>query len=732
MKRCNIFTCLVLICALVLSNSFIVPSKAEAVDYAVSQSGNSVLSETMEEICSNTKFSLFVSMTTGEFAVIDKSNENIWYSNPCGREDDPYSGSDRSKTFSQLLLQYVEDNTYVQGFAASYEAEVDGGVTVTKNNNGFTVMYKFFDVKIAVPLKITLTEQGIKASINVKKIREDSDKKLLAISLLPYFGAGSVEDDGYIVVPDGCGALIDFNSGKQNLSSYNEPVYGRDTTLLGETKTKQQENSPLPLFGIKKGDQGFAAIITKGDAVASVVAGVSKNGSGYNNVYTQFGLRSTCVVDISGNKMTVYEQTKPHIDVCEVEYRFLTDDNADYTGIAKTYSKYLLENGVTPITKKSVSLLMEVYGAAKVKRSVLGIPAKVTEPLTTFAQAGNMVDELKLSGVNNITLLYNDYDRDSLSGKIPSKIKAERKLGGNSGLKKLNDRLDDMGTTLVSVVDLNTYQKSIFKNRNSAMNLGGLPGVTYQFNLGTNKPDETVKPYYHLAPALFKKIAKRFVKKYDYEKYGAIGLDSLTENLYSDFSKNRFTGRQQALTAFREGAELLSKNNSIYMRGGSAWALKYTDYIYDMPSDTSHTDLQGRAIPLYQLAVSSIIPYSIEAVNRSIDPDSMVLKCAEYGADIKYDFAYDSLGITGEAALSYLDGTWYKQWSKHTVDSYKRLSEISDIISGEMLRHNKIKENVFVTEYEGGKIVVNYSENDVTVGNTIVKANDFSVLKEGE
>jgi hypothetical protein len=138
------------------------------------------------------------------------------------------------------------------------------------------------------------------------------------------------------------------------------------------------------------------------------------------------------------------------------------------------------------------------------------------------------------------------------------------------------------------------------------------------------------------------------------------------------------------------------------------------------------------AIPLYQLAVSGIVPYSLEAVNRSVEPEKIVLKCAEYGADIKYDFTFDSLGITGEPQLSYLDGTWFKLWSDHAADSYKRLSKVSDIISGRLLYHEQVMENVFVSTFENGKVIVNYRDDSVTVGSTVVKAKDFAVLEEAE
>ena len=728
MKKCKIFLSALVAFVLLLSGMASI-SAAPAQGVLGDSSLYASVPESMEQICEKGDFVLFASMKTGEFAVKNQATGTIWFSNPPDRNDDPYSGSDRPKTFSQLVLQYIEKTTLANGFVASYSAEIEDNITVTKKENGIRILYKFYDLKIAVPLQITLTKSGIKASVDFSKIREDGDKVLLKIGILPYFAAAGAKDTGYVVVPDGCGALIEFNSGRQNLASYNEPVYGRDTTLIGDTKTKIQENSSLPLFGMKNGEQGFAAIITKGDAAASVIASISKKSSGYNNIYSEFTVRSTGTVEISGRKMSVYEEGEIRLKTCEVEYRLLNGEKADYNGIAKEYSEYLLKAGVEAQTKENVSMLMEAYGAVRINRSVMGIPTKVTMPLTTFKQAAEMAEKLKQSGIENLSLLYSDYDKASIRGELPSKIKADSKLGGKSGLKKLKSKLDELGFSMVSVINLNTYQNGALKNRIAARSLGGLPGITYDFDLSTNEADEKASPYYHLSPSLFSGIASKLAKKYDTKLYGNLGLDDVAETLYSDFSKKSFSSRQQTVSAFSEGLKTLSEKSKLYIRGGSAWALKYTDYIYDMPSDTSKSEIESMPIPLYQLAVSGIVPYSIEPVNRFTDADMGVLKCAEYGADLKYDFTADSAGIIGESNLGYLNGVWFEQWEKHAETSYKRLAEFSDILSGKMLKHEKVAEDVFVTTYEGGKMAVNYSEKDCKIGNTVVKAKDFALIE---
>lgn len=46
---------------------------------------------------------------------------------------------------------------------------------------------------------------------------------------MEYFGSADSTEEGYIVVPDGSGALINFNNGKVQLSSeMSIPLYGED------------------------------------------------------------------------------------------------------------------------------------------------------------------------------------------------------------------------------------------------------------------------------------------------------------------------------------------------------------------------------------------------------------------------------------------------------------------------------------------------------------------------
>lgn len=112
---------------------------------------------------------------------------------------------------------------------------------------------------------------------------------LTSVALLRFFGAADSTEEGYIFVPDGSGALIYLNNGKTNQTLYSEPVYGRDGALpTGERLPYEKKTNHLPVFGMKRGNQAFLAVIEEGEALAQIRADIAWPASRYNVAYAAF------------------------------------------------------------------------------------------------------------------------------------------------------------------------------------------------------------------------------------------------------------------------------------------------------------------------------------------------------------------------------------------------------------------------------------------------------------
>jgi hypothetical protein len=63
---------------------------------------------------------------------------------------------------------------------------------------------------------------------------------------------------------------------------------------------------------------------------------------------------------------------------------------------------------------------------------------------------------------------------------------------------------------------------------------------------------------------------------------------------------------------------------------------------------------------------------------------------------------------------------------------YKEYEEVMKNFAGEEILHHEILDkDVALTEYESGKIIINYSTEPYTYGDVTVEANGYAVLSGG-
>jgi len=80
-------------------------------------------------------------------------------------------------------------------------------------------------------LEYYLDESGLKIDLPANGVRFDEDKYTLNyIRVLPYFGAGNGTNEGYVFVPDGSGALLDFKQMDEEgvIVGMSGDIYGTD------------------------------------------------------------------------------------------------------------------------------------------------------------------------------------------------------------------------------------------------------------------------------------------------------------------------------------------------------------------------------------------------------------------------------------------------------------------------------------------------------------------------
>ena len=240
-----------------------------------------------ETVAQNDRLELLFQPSTTQLIVKDKAAGVEWRSNPEDAAEDPVAfGQNKTLVQSVLNVDYVNDqsNFYTMN---SFQGSVQKNTyTYEYQENGLTVNWKFGNEGLEIPCYFGIEEDCFVARVLTGQIVQHGSLQISKISLLPFFGSGSTQDEGYMVVPDGSGAMISYNNQKQAYQSYVQTVYGTDLALNLPSSTLVTQNATMPIFGIRKNSDALLAVITEGEYQAELHAEIAKKLTSSNTVYS--------------------------------------------------------------------------------------------------------------------------------------------------------------------------------------------------------------------------------------------------------------------------------------------------------------------------------------------------------------------------------------------------------------------------------------------------------------
>lgn len=611
-------------------------------------------------------------------------------------------------------------------------------------NESYGYFEQFEKIFFEIGIEIKLNDKGIDASIINQSIVEPDNVKLARVSLLPLFGTAvsiknDVETEGYIVIPDGSGAIIEFNNGKFYQNAYRKRLYGQDLALMPYQMAEQQQKINIPLYGMVKEEGGYAAIITEGDAMAAINADVSERIDSYNKAFVTFNLRESESVTIGSgfNQYGVDLWTKKLVNTdFTVKFIFLEGLDNNYVGIAKAYQNYLI--GVEDLQASDQTtntvLTAELIGAYDRKEFFLGIPYYALESLTTFDEAQKIISELKELGIEDMNVLYTGSMNGGLDSSIHTKADIERVLGGNKDLNQLNQYLNGEQISLFNMIDIMTaskYNKLFDQYRYSANRISGALSLNFNYHYPSRLPySET--PYMHSAddyvinPLYYQAIYDRFAKDYDYDSIAFLNVGSM---IAGNYAKNNALYKQESIKL--QQSLLSSIDEQIMLSNPLGYAMPYSDYITDLPTETTLYAIIDYQIPLLQLVLSGIVDYSSDSINLSSDRSIQYqfLKLIETGSNVKYTLTHDSSQELLNTEYNYYMTTHYVNWMDMIQDQISEINEIG-IHQGYLVQHERLSNNVFEVTYSHGlRIVINYNLTNVTVEGQVVSGMDYLILE---
>ncbi|MFP4478047.1 MAG: DUF5696 domain-containing protein [Candidatus Izemoplasmatales bacterium] len=662
-----------------------------------------------------------------------------------------YTGYDE-----ELDAYFINDNDYKKMSVLVREKLYD--VFYGPNSLGYTreraieenASYGYIDVEtkisFEIAIEVKLTEKGMTMSVIKDSIVEDENAKLASVSLFPHFGtaistSGDEETEGYIVLPDGSGAVMEFNNGKHYQQPYSKRLYGHDLGMLPYKMPETQQKISIPLYGMVKEDGGFAAIITEGDSSATINADVSGRVDSYNKVYPTFNFREYEAI-ILGNGFDQYALDLWTEDIIDtdftVEYVFLEEDKADYVNIASAYRNHLEENHNfnSVDTSTETILTIEMLGAYEDKSFFLGIPYYRNKSLTNFEQSQSILEILKSRDINNLNVIYKGMVNGGLSSELSDGFNVEKVLGGHKDYQRLLDYTNDNNIDVYPSIKLLTANKfdKLFDNyRYASARINGDLSKNFTYHLPSKlaySESPGTLPFeddYVINPLYLEKIMEKLLKDYDENLLAFEFLGSSLGGSYGD----QLIYKQDALRIQKQILSQLEEN--ILLSNPLGFTFPYTDFATDLPLESTLYAILDYQIPLLQLVLTGKVDYSTVSLNlanqRSVQ--FYFLKTLESGSNLKYTVSHDKSTELKDTKFNYYYSTEYTNWIDMMEEQVKTLDEIG-IHEGYLVDHERLMSNVFKVTYSHGLVIlINYNLSPVenVLGHNI-PAMDYLVLGE--
>ncbi len=597
----------------------------------------------------------------------------------------------------------------------------------------------------AVAIEFVLDGDELVVRVPHDSFAYDNTKyRITDFTLLPFFGAAKQGETGYIIVPDGSGALINFDNGKTKYSAYEKKVYGENYTIMPKKQQALDDAQIyLPVYALHRSAGSVLAIIESGDAEASIHASISGISTSYNQAYASFALipnreETESVLNISGGYN--YQENPLTCDL-QLRYRFLAAGKDEYSEIALAYQDYLLENGLLKQQKleKSVPLTLNLLGAIRYDTAVMGIPVRSTKSLTSYGEAVTIMSRLRESSVDDIKVIYTGWNNRGLSNTPAQKVQYIKELGGKAEFKKLLEYTEQNGIAFYPDAELvYVSESSLFnrfrKNTDAARSLSGTVArkYTYLLDLGTVDYNTAFKNYI-VKPSVYKSWLGSFISGYEKDfRLPRLSLGTLGTDLNADYREGSQTDRQQAKQIVTDMLRELTgeRKMELSVKGGNGYLLSDISSITEMAVDSGHGYLLDDAIPFYEIVLHGIMPYAGAPLNKSSDFRKDLLKAVETGAEPYFEWMYAENYVLKDTDYNNF-GIHYADWLDEAVEAYRELNEaLGDCRDARIIEHEKLFENVYCTRYSNGtSIYTNYGDSPVTVNGVTVNAVDWTAVK---
>ena len=594
-------------------------------------------------------------------------------------------------------------------------------------------------LQVELTVEYTIENGEFNVRIPAKGVSVPDSISVTELSVLPFFAAAGIGDNGYMIVPDGSGAIIRLNNGRINTQTLAVPIYGRDTTLSKTENNISETTGHMPIYGMVKNNGAFLAVIEGGDTCAELRSRVSGMATDYNQIYPCFNILVMDPMVIRTNKgpmsTNVYAEEYFGGDIA-LRFTFFGGEDANYSTLARSYRDYLIENGtLKQKDSKGNRLNIGLTGKITVEKSIAGIGYEAQETVTSFNEAREIVAELKKLGVENIGITYSSWYGGGLATALPDNVSPAAGMGGKKALSALAKDIGEENLSLGAspfkiwqdypVINPLKYANRLITNKTDK---------DYRYNTSTNLPEKGGASYFILDARYVGSLSNKYISSAQKLGAKAVALEDLGSTLSSNFEKGNQLNRTAAKALVEKALSEIDKDTALTLTAPNIYAAGYADTVISLPTSSSGNNLTDCSIPFMQIVLSGCVDYTVPSVNGLGTPVDNVLKAVETGSELYFDWIYAS--DEDVAAFEGVEPTLmfsrnYENWAEFAAEQYLDINKrLGNIATGAIKEHRELSSGVYRTDWENGGVIVNYNAKDVSIDGISIPAKDFVITEK--
>lgn len=630
-----------------------------------------------------------------------------------------------AKLDNPLALQEKAFTSFdVDEFVEVEEATFD----YVPNSNGFEAFVNFKKLGIEFTLQVIFGEDDVTIRVPFSSIKESNpDITLATISFYNYFGAvqkRTVGDatatsdpvNGYNFVPDGVGALVRYNDIEKNTpSNYRQRIYGDDDAMPRATMSKPMTTISMPVFGYVHGENEDAClgIVEEGKEFCNIVSEHATQNVPFYKTYPEFVYREVYSqpTNSTGGTISLIQENVNEMNA-SVTYKFLEGEDASYVGMAKAYRSYLKNKSMLHNTERNytqIPLRVDTIGSEVTN----GVISNKRIMMTTFEEYADILESLSVEhGINNVVGVYKGYTKDGVTWTSPDYDNIYKKMGS----------LDEFN----SLYNIYFHTDHVYASANQS-GYNQSKDLTKSVNTQIISVGEGDSTKYVTTPAFTKEKMVKDTHKLSKKGVKSFALDSIGNVLHSNYGKNATT-RSQTIKTYQEALAQVDGNVALY--SPNDYLYQYTDRNFDYSMYTNQYLIFDDTVPFTSIVQSGSIELYSTYINFFGSVRDDLLRMVDYNVYPSFLLTKESSAKLDETALQYIYCSQYDNLEEAVNVYYNFVNESLKQVAGQSIENREIvADGVSKVTYSNGKVIyVNYTNNDITIGDVQVPKKGHKVI----